>query len=198
MRGKSESKKIGILGGTFNPPHLGHLILGEEARTCFDLDKVVFIPVFSPPHKKARNLAPAHLRLKMLKQALKGYKFFDVDDCELRRKGLSFTVDTLYYYKKHHPSWRIHLIVGSDAVRNFFRDWRSPCEILKMATLCVAHREGYELQNSLKIRKVRTFKVTRIDISSSFIRQMVKRGFPVGVYLPPGVENIIKRHNLYR
>ncbi len=109
--------KIGILGGTFNPVHIGHLILAEEVREKLKLDKIIFIPTALPPHKDNMDIAPAGDRLKMLKLAIKGNKFFGVSDIEIKRKGRSYTIDTIKELKNKFVNDELYFIIGSDLLK---------------------------------------------------------------------------------
>ncbi|MDD5501774.1 MAG: nicotinate (nicotinamide) nucleotide adenylyltransferase, partial [Candidatus Omnitrophica bacterium] len=122
--------KIGVIGGTFNPVHIGHLILAEEAREKLGLDKVILIPTAMPPHKDASGIAPAEDRLKMLKLSVKGNKFFSVSDMEIRRRGRSYTIDTLRELKRRFARDEIYFIIGSDLLK-YLNEWKDLGQILE-------------------------------------------------------------------
>lgn len=186
--------KIGILGGTFNPIHYGHLILGEQVRGQLGLDKVIYVPSFLPPHKSDREIIPGRHRLKMAELAVRHNSHFSVSDIELRRKGKSYTVDTLREIKKEHPAARLFFICGSDLVSEI-PTWKNVADIYKMAKFVLAKRPGFGKRlsgkNFLKI------DVAQVDISSSLIRRLVheRRSF---LYLTPySVVKYIEKHKLY-
>ncbi len=115
--------KIGVLGGTFNPVHAGHLILAEEMREKLGLDQVVFIPTCIPPHKQAKGIAPADDRMAMVKLAIKGNRSFSVSDVEIKRQGASYTIDTIRQLKKSYPRDELIFIIGSDLLK-YLDDWK--------------------------------------------------------------------------
>ncbi len=195
----ARGKRIGILGGTFDPVHWGHLVLAEQARLKLKLNQVIFIPCFRPPHKRGRKLSPAIDRLRMIRLALEGNPFFSVSEIELKRKGFSYTVDTLRQLKKLHPDSGIYFLTGSDVV-NELNTWRDPEEIYRLAKVVIAVRPGfdrYDPQNDF-VKKSIMVKITGVDISSSQIRERVKKGQSIRYLVPAEVEEYIKNKKLYR
>ena len=134
-------RRIGLFGGTFDPPHLGHLVLAEWARARLRLDRVVFVPAGTPPHKRGRRLTDAALRLVLTQLAVRGNPAFTVSGFEARRAGPSFTVDTLRHFHARQPGARFYLLMGADSLADF-PDWHEPAEIARLATLVVAARPG--------------------------------------------------------
>ncbi|MDP1853575.1 MAG: nicotinate-nucleotide adenylyltransferase [Candidatus Omnitrophota bacterium] len=187
--------KIGILGGTFNPIHFGHLILGEQVLWQLRLDKVIFIPTFMPPHKSNRDIISASHRLKMIQLAVRENSHFLVSDIEIKRKGKSYTVDTLREIKKNYPQARLFFICGSDLV-NEIPTWKNVDEIYKLAKFVLAKRPGFGKRlsgkNFLKIN------VAQVDISSSLIRELVREGRSIRYLLPQNVREYIIKNKLYR
>lgn len=187
--------KIGILGGTFNPIHFGHLILGEQVLGQLKLDKVIFVPTFMPPHKSSRDIIAAFHRLKMIQLAVSGNNHFLVSDIEIRRKGKSYTVDTLREIKKKYLRAKLFFICGSDLV-NEIPTWKNVGEIYKLAKFVLAKRPGggsrLSGKNFLKI------DVAQVDISSSLIRELVRRGRSIRYLLPQNVREYIIKNRLYR
>lgn len=186
-------KKIGILGGTFNPPHIGHLILAKEAQEQLGLDKVFFIPTNNPPHKKNKQLGSKQ-RFMMTELAVLGNSKFQVLDLELKRKGKSYTVDTIVELKNKYPKDKFYLVIGSDLARNF-KSWKSPEKIKKMVTIIVAKRRGISFRNSKEFKQV---DITQIELSSSQIRQRLKKGRTIKYLVPKKVESYIKKNNIYK
>ncbi len=186
-------KKIGILGGTFNPPHIGHLILAEEAEEQLGLDKVFFIPTNKPPHKGEDQLNPRQ-RLRMTQLVTEDNPSFEALDIEIKRKGVSYTVDTLGQLQKKYPKSNLYLIIGSD-LANSFDKWRQPDKIKKLAEVIAAPRKGIPLQarNQFKI-----IDITQIGISSSQIRKRLKKGRTIKYLVPKKVESYIKKNNIYK
>jgi len=186
--------RIGILGGTFNPPHIGHLILAEEARDRFRLDKVFFIPNYFPPHKDV-PLAKAEDRLEMVKLSIKDNKNFVCLDIEIKRGGRSFTIDTVRQLRKRYPNEELFLILGSDLAKDF-ATWKDYRQLLGMVKVLVAKREG-DVTGKNKLGFI-FFDVVQVDVSSSLIRERIKEGLPIKYLVHPQVERFIKRRRLYR
>ena len=190
---------IGIFGGTFNPPHLGHLIIAEHVRERLGLAKVVFVPSAIPPHKQELEILDAHHRMEMLQFAVEGNSSFEISDVEVRRGGISFTVDTLEEFKKRFPGEELYLLIGMD---NFaeFQEWRSPERILSLAALVVMTRPNTDLTHveANDREQIRMCVVPEIAISSSDIRRRVKEGKSIRYLVPAPVEAYIIRHHLYR
>jgi len=184
--------KLGIFGGTFDPPHIGHLIVAQDATTVLGLDRVVFIPAAEPPHKRGETITEASVRLAMVRAAVAEVDEFEADDLELRRGGSSWTVDTVREIAGRSPSVELFLLLGSDQYTEF-ETWRDPAGILRLARLAVLTREGGDvhLDGALAVR------VTRIDLSSTDIRRRVAAGEPVRFLVPAAVETIIRKHGLY-
>ncbi|MGA2622587.1 MAG: nicotinate-nucleotide adenylyltransferase [Bacteroidota bacterium] len=190
---------IGIYGGSFNPPHFGHLIVLESVQDQLRFDKVLFIPAASPPHKNDPTLAPAAERLEMTRLAIEGNAAFQASDIEIRRDGRSYSIDTLDSLAAEHPGDKFSLIIGAD---NFleFETWKSAREILTKAEVVVMNREGFSAhpEKSEFVRMVRFVHVPNIGISSTDIRRRVKLGRSIRYLVPQSVENHIRRKGLYR
>ena len=187
--------KIGILGGTFNPIHYGHLILGEQVAGKLKLDRVIFVPAFMPPHKSDKGIVAPEHRLKMLELAVVGNPHFTVSDIEIRRRGKSYTVDTLREIKKKYPKAALFFICGSDLVSEI-PTWKNVGEIYKMARFILAKRPGFGKR--LSGRSFLKIHVAQVDISSSSIRSLVSRGSSIRYLTPDSVAQYIEKHNLYK
>jgi nicotinate-nucleotide adenylyltransferase len=195
---------IGILGGTFNPPHMGHLVMAQEALDQLDLDRVVFMPVAVPPHKEAREEPGAAVRVELCLLAVAGDERFEVSTLEVDRGGASFTVDTLRELHDHEPEHELTFIVGGDMAHSL-PAWREPEAILGLATLAVAEREGVRREDMTRRldplhdgSRVAFFDMPRIDVSSSTIRRRVAEGRPVRYLVPDLVAEAIADRGLYR
>jgi len=188
--------KLGIFGGTFDPPHIGHLIVAQDAWAALGLDRVIFVPAASPPHKLRSGITPPALRLEMLKAAVAGDPRFEVDDLELRRAGPSYTVDTLRELRARYPAASLFFLLGSDQFREL-RSWREPDEIARLARLVVLSRGGAESEGPSEFPHLR-LRVTRIDLSATEIRARVAAGEPIRYLVPDGVAEIVSRAKLYR
>ena len=196
--------RLGIMGGTFNPIHYGHLLCAEQARCKFHLDEVVFVPSGHPPHKQAPDIAAIEHRYLMTVLAISTNPFFSVSRTEVDRKGKSYAIDTircfLDTYKKYNP--RLFFITGSDAVMEILT-WRKPDQIMDLATVIAASRPGYDF-NRLKdavgqarFKKLKLMQASALAISSTDIRTRVRDGRPIKYLLPESVEQHIMKHGLY-
>jgi nicotinate-nucleotide adenylyltransferase len=192
-------KRLAIYGGAFNPPHIGHLITVECVREQLRLDGIYLVPSAQPPNKAGVTLAPAEDRLKMTTLAIEGAREMAVSDIEVRRSGVSYTVDTIMALGTQFPDALLMLIIGSD---NFleFQTWKSPTEILARVQLVVMNRPGFPVdQAHHELARLATFvKVPQIGISSSDIRRRVKLGRSIRYLVPPAVEEYIRQNNLYK
>ena len=187
--------KIGILGGTFNPIHIGHLILAEEAREKLKLDKVIFVPAYLPPHKDNSEIASADARLAMVRLAIRGNSYFFASDIEIKRDGLSYTIDTLREFKIRYPQDELFFIIGSDLLK-YLDDWKDLGEIIKMVRFITATRPGYPLE---KIpTHISTIPIRAVDISGFGIREAIREGRSFRYLVPDAVFNYIDKKRLYR
>jgi nicotinate-nucleotide adenylyltransferase len=187
--------KIGILGGTFDPPHVGHLIAAQDTFGALSLDKLLFIPAHQPPHKQNEAVTPADVRVRMVAAAIAGDERFEVSDVEVRRSGPSYTIDTLRELKQRYEQDELFLLVGVDQVREF-ATWRDPEQVLRCAKLVMLARSGIEEAPPGGIVH-QTVPVTRIDVSSTLVRQRARAGQPIRYLVPDAVEKIIVAERLY-
>ncbi len=190
---------LGIFGGSFNPIHLGHLIVVETVRDQLHLDKILFVPSANPPHKQDLALAPAADRLEMARLATKENPAFEVSSLEVERSGTSYSIDTITALAELYPRASLSLIIGGD---NFieFGTWKSPGEILAKADLIVMSRPGFTMpeQKSDFARSARFVLVPAIGLSGSEIRRRVKTGRSIRYMVPRPVEEYIRVKGLYR
>jgi nicotinate-nucleotide adenylyltransferase len=184
--------RLGIFGGTFDPPHVGHLIAAQDALLALSLDRVHFIPAALPPHKQTRAVTPAALRVALLAAAIRGDDRFRVDDLELERTGPSYTVDTLREYQTRQPDATLFLLIGADQWAEF-ETWREPDEIRHIARVAVLTREGAGAPGTGVVE----VPVTRIDLTSTDVRNRVADGRPIRYLVPAAVAELIHRHRLY-
>ncbi|MDP2923017.1 MAG: nicotinate-nucleotide adenylyltransferase [Candidatus Omnitrophota bacterium] len=185
--------KIGILGGTFNPPHIGHLILAQEICQKLSLDKIFFIPTNIPPHKESHNVQSDD-RLSMTRIATKNDARFDVLDLEIKRGGVSYTIDTVKELKAKFPKAEFYLIVGSD-LANDFPTWKYFEGLKKSVKIVVAKRRAYPLK---KRNRFIVLNIVQMGISSSHVRGLIKNGFSPKYLVPDNVAHYIKKHKLYK
>lgn len=184
--------RLGIFGGTFDPPHIGHLIVAQDAHAALNLDRVIFVPAAVPPHKRTVRITAAAIRLEMLRAAIAGNPIFDVDDLELRREGPSYTVDTLRALRARTPEATLVLLLGADQYRDL-HTWHESAEIRRLAEIAVLARGGVTLADGVPVTDV-----TRIDVSGSAIRRRVAEGLPIRYLVPEPVERLIAKYGLYR
>ena len=210
--------RIAVHGGTFDPIHYGHLRAAEEVSEGIGLDKVLFMPAFQPPHKPEEKITQAQARLEMIRLAIKDNPRFEASDIEMKRGGRSYTVDTVRELKKEGLS--LYLIVGNDSF-NEITTWCEYEEIIGLAGLIVVPRPGYPVKKVAEVLPVELarkfwydsatdsyqnswgtsvvyFKTTLMDISSSEIREMVRRGLSVRYLMPTSVIDYIAKEGLYR
>jgi nicotinate-nucleotide adenylyltransferase len=193
----------GILGGTFDPIHVGHLAVAKAAIDCAHLDRVLFVPSAQPPHRAAA-VAPAEDRLAMTRLAVQDEPSFEVSDVEVKRGGTSYTADTLSELHRAFPNDELFLILGWDAAR-LFRTWHEPERVSKLASLVIVDRPGLGPPKASELaglgldpsRLIKCHYPTP-DVSGSALRQSIEAGQPVTGQVPPAVERYIADHNLFR
>jgi nicotinate-nucleotide adenylyltransferase len=195
---------LGILGGTFNPPHVGHLVMVQEALDQLGLDRVVLMPAARPPHKEALADPGADVRLALCRVATEGLQEVDVSALEIERGGASYTVDTLRALHDRVPEHALTFIVGGDMAHSL-ASWREPEAILGLARLAVAERDGLRREDIARRLeplhagdRVVFFDMPRIDLSSSAIRDRVAAGRPIRYLVPDPVLEAIESRRLYR
>lgn len=191
-----ELNSIGLYGGTFDPVHLGHLMVARAALEELSLDRLVFVPAAQSPFKPGIEPTPADVRLQMLRTALAGWSNCVVDDREIRRGSVSFTIDTVRHYVASHPHARLHYIIGEDHLATL-PSWKEADQLAALIRFAVVPRPG-EIHHPLPA----PFQGTRlsgfpIDAASSVIRQRVNQGRPVDHLVPPLVAERIRNNRLY-
>ncbi|MFA6141803.1 MAG: nicotinate-nucleotide adenylyltransferase [Candidatus Omnitrophota bacterium] len=187
--------RIGILGGTFNPIHIGHLILAEEALSKLKLDKIVFVPTFIPPHKNVEGGVAPKDRLNMTKLAIGDNKAFDVSTFELDSKKRSYSVDTLREFRHiYGDEAQLFFITGSDLLKDLF-SWKDVNDIFKMSKFVVANRAGYPVEDVPS--QAETVVITPIEVSSEDIRRRIKEGKSIRYLVTEPVRSYITAHKLY-
>jgi len=200
-------KRIGIMGGTFDPIHKGHLALAKKAMEEFILDEIIFIPSGMPPHKKPGSVTDKEHRFNMVKSAIKGKKNYKISRLELDKKGFTFAVDTFNELKKKFgKNAKLFYIMGLDSI-NEILEWRKPLELFKLCEFIVGTRPGSRIRTFKRLVKFPPLQkeVDKIhlmelkeNISSSEIRENLAAGKTIKGVLPKIVENYIKRSNLYQ
>ena len=217
------TQRLGILGGTFNPIHLGHLAAAEEVRDRLKLEKVIFIPSFLPPHKIDEEIPSAVQRQEMVRLAIKGNAQFTVSDVEIQRGGRSYTIDTMEALQQSHPGAELYFLTGLDSFLEI-RTWKDWDRLLTLCSFVVLSREGYRFRDIAQLgfldvpeqelsaldarekdqvvitgesRPVYLERVPFYDISSTDIRMRVREGRSIKYHLPEAVEHYIIENKLY-
>lgn len=188
-------KRLGILGGTFDPIHLGHLRMAQVVLEKMKLNQVVFVPSNLPPHKSAAGLSPGGERLYLARLAIQGNPNFTVSSFETERKGKSYSIDTVRHFAKTPPKAKLFFIIGYDAFTALHK-WKAMEEILKMTEFVVVNRPG----NFKKHGRIKHHSVVMpgMDISSSSIRQLVKQGKSIRYLVAEAVRGYIEKNRLYK
>lgn len=190
--------RIGMLGGSFDPPHIGHLLIAVDAFEALALDKLVFIPAAIQPLKAGQSVASPNDRLEMVRRLVGGDPRFDVDAIEAERPGLSFSVDTVTAYADRYPAAERFFLVGADVVESFGA-WREPDRIARLAQIVVVRRGNEETKGGEAERRgFRQLETRRIDVSSTEIRARIRAGQSIHGFVPPAVAEYIATAGLYR
>jgi len=202
----SKRQRIGLLGGTFNPIHLGHLLIAQDALEQLALDRVKFIPSATPPHKTVGALASERDRIRMINLAIGGNKRFEVDDLEIRRGGISYSVDTLTELRRRHPEADFFFIIGADSLCELHL-WREAQRVVRLCTFVTVPRPGFEAKPvvdhrldaaSRKRLRQHVLKGHACDIASRDIRARVANSRSIRYLVPDAVAEYIRRRRLYR
>lgn len=199
-------KKIGVLGGTFDPIHNGHLYIAYEAYKKLDLDQIIFMVAGKPPHKREKNITEDEIRLSMVEKAIKPYSFFTVSNYEIEKHGLSFTYETLKYLKDSlGEEVELYFITGADCLVNL-ETWKNVNDIMALSNFVVFNRPGFgkELLLTQKAQAEEKYNteivfldLLDLEISSSLIRERISKALDVRFFLPEGVLSIIEKEKLY-
>ncbi|MCE5300625.1 MAG: nicotinate-nucleotide adenylyltransferase [Spirochaetia bacterium] len=198
----SPEKNIGLFGGTFSPPHLGHLSLAKDALSEFNLDRIFFIPAYIPPHKEPRNVMDAEHRMEMVKLLIEGEPGLILSDFEINRKSVSYTIDTVRHFKSGMPQAKFHFLIGSDA---FFHmeTWKNYNELINLIDFIVFPRAGFTKEMIAKkysgaANVVFWAHTGLIRISSTDIRFRLRSGEDCSAELGSRVSGYINEKGLYR
>lgn len=198
--------RIGIFGGTFDPVHLGHLVLAEQCREQCRLDEVWFVPAGAPPHKSPLDITPGAVRAELLEFAIAGHERFRLERWELNRSGPSFTVETLQQFHEDFPDHEWFLLLGADSVHDL-PQWREPHRILELATVVAVNRgdqpgfQADKLQRHFtpeELERIVPVQIPGIELSSREIRERVRSGRSIRYLVPRAVEISIGQRQLYR
>jgi len=192
--------KIGLFGGSFDPIHYGHLQIADWTQKKLSLEKIIFIPAAIPPHKLHSIIASAEHRYTMIQLAIAQYPHFEISDVELDRAGISYTVDTVNYFRNHYSLRRdaLFLLIGSDSLMDL-PNWRNPEEIIRNCTIVVYQRRGIDpaLLPANIAQQVQILDTPFIDVSSTKIREKIATGESITSLTSPHVAEYISVHHLY-
>ncbi|MDO5418161.1 MAG: nicotinate-nucleotide adenylyltransferase [Lachnospiraceae bacterium] len=198
--------RIGIMGGTFDPIHNGHIMLGRQAKEEYELDQIWFMPSGQPPHKTDHRVTDARIRWEMAELALKDEEGFVLSDFEIRRPGNTYTAQTLTLLKKTYPEHDFYFIIGADSLYEIER-WYEPERVMEQTAILVASREYEKEHPSLRKQihhleekygaRIMQLHCREMDVSSEEIRGMAAEGKPLDGLLPKAVAEYVKRHHLY-
>ncbi|OEH93674.1 nicotinate-nucleotide adenylyltransferase [Bacillus solimangrovi] len=185
-------KKIGLIGGTFDPPHNGHLLIAQEVLIALSLDEIWFIPSNIPPHK-SREITSSKHRIEMVKRAIESNDNFKINLIEFEREGRSYTVDTIKVLKELYKEYTFYFIIGSDMVE-YLPKWHEVDELMKLIQFVGMKRPGYEMETKYPLIQI---EAPQIDLSSTSLRERCERGGNTVYLLPENVKTYIEENNLY-
>jgi nicotinate-nucleotide adenylyltransferase len=199
------SRRVGVMGGTFDPIHHGHLVAAQEAAAAIELDRVIFIPVWQPPHKVDEPSASPEDRVCMVRLAVEANPLFEVSTIETDYPGPSYTIDTLRRLLERDPDLALHFIVGMDSLAELPR-WRDPADIVRLARIVALYRPGWEtvdlgdLARALpeSAGRVTVVPMPELDISATELRERAQRELPIRYLVPDAVAAYIEANHLYR
>ncbi|WP_168442439.1 nicotinate-nucleotide adenylyltransferase [Pontiella desulfatans] len=208
MESLSSAKRVGLMGGSFDPVHMGHLVVAQDAAERLELSEVVFVPAAIPPHKQHLQRVDAGHRLNMVRMAVESDVRFSVSDVELQRGGVSYTIDTVEFFRRQHPGLQFVLVVGGDTLVDL-HNWYKVDELLDLCEVATFLRPG---ENGLDgiAEKIRlpdeqrarllgnVFDAHQVEVSSTEIRMRIAEGLGIRYLVPPEVERYIYEHGLYQ
>lgn len=189
-------QRIGIYGGSFDPVHLGHLLVAQAACEEVGLERLFFVPAAQSPFKPESHPAPAAERLRLLRLALAGKSNYEIDEQEIKRGGVSYTIDTLRDYQKRFPKVDLYYLIGADHVPSLGK-WRDAEELARLVEFVAIPRPGQAEAAFIAPFRGRTLKGFPLGVSASQIRQRVKAGLPIQHLVPCAVEEAIRNYRLY-
>ncbi len=198
-------ERIGLMGGTFDPIHLAHLHIAEEAREAFELDRVLFIPAAQPPHKQGKKIASAAQRIAMVKMAIAGNPHFELSLMEMERQGPSYSWLTVQELRAKHPDWALYFITGSDSI-NDLPTWNHPKDLVGACQFIGTTRPEVPFQEEMLLEffgaelrsHIHELQVPLMEISSTVIRQRLAAGRSIHYLVPEAVADYIEKEGLYQ
>lgn len=196
IKSKTDKRRIGIMGGTFDPIHHGHLVAASEVQHRFNLDEVVFVPTYTQPFKTRQNATDPEHRYLMANVATASNPRFSVSRVDIDRKGVTYTVDTLREIRKEYGEVELYFITGADALSRL-EEWKDCEELLTMAHFVGVTRPGHRLEGKL-LEKAQVIEIPALAISATEIRERVRQGAPVWYLVPDGVVQYIAKYGIYQ
>lgn len=198
-------ERIGLMGGTFDPIHLAHLHIAEEAREAFELDRVLFIPAAQPPHKQGKKIASAAQRIAMVKMAIAGNPHFELSLMEMERQGPSYSWLTVQELRAKHPDWALYFITGSDSINDLLT-WNHPKDLVGACQFIGTTRPEVPFQEEMLLEffgaelrsHIHELQVPLMEISSTVIRQRSAAGRSIHYLVPEAVADYIEKEGLYQ
>jgi nicotinate-nucleotide adenylyltransferase len=188
--------RIAIFGGTFNPIHKGHIFLANQAKKSLELDKVVFVPAYIPPHKKSDGIISSDKRFSMIRLAVWGKPYFEVSRYEIDRKERVYSVETVKHFKSVLPKGtELFFLIGADSLKGLDK-WRDSKKLFNLCEFVVFSRPGFNLGR--KTQGIRAVKIDALDVSSTQVRELIKQGKSISGLVPKPVAAYIMRKHLYR
>lgn len=197
-----ERPAIGIMGGTFDPIHYGHLVAAECSAEQFDLEMVIFVPAGSPPHKEEQRVTSSTDRYMMTLLATISNPLFVISKVEIEREGLSYTIDTLLYFREKYPEHDIYFITGADAIAEIFT-WKDPERLLEECSFIAVTRPGFPIREECRkiiesySKRIFPLSIPGVATSSTHLRSRARRGLTLKYQVPPEVDAFIKKRSLY-
>ncbi|MFH0882721.1 MAG: nicotinate-nucleotide adenylyltransferase [bacterium] len=191
--------RVGLFGGTFDPPTIAHLVAADWVRQAYPLDCIWFVPANQNPLKNHRATTPPEVRLEMISTAISGITAFRLETVEIERGGTSYTIETLQQLQNHHPEIAFHLILGQDGFLQM-KDWKEVEAIFKRVPVIVMTRPEVDTSSVPKriVDQVNMLEIPDMAISSTLVRELVGKGWDIRTLVPAGVADLIARHGLYR
>ncbi|MFX3674449.1 MAG: nicotinate-nucleotide adenylyltransferase [Paenisporosarcina sp.] len=186
-------KRVCIFGGTFNPPHIGHLIMANEVYHGLAFDEIRFMPNALPPHKVGSELCSVKQRLDMVQIAIEPFPYFSVETIELNRGGISYTYDTMYELQKREPETKFSFLIGGDMIA-YLEKWHRIDELIKLVQMIGVKRPGYELKTKYPVTLI---EAPQIDLSSTMLRKRISENKDVSLLIPHAVHDYIRQEHLY-
>jgi nicotinate-nucleotide adenylyltransferase len=195
---------VGVLGGTFDPPHIGHLVIAQEALRQLSLTRLIFAPTRQPPHKPPIGITPIEHRLAMVRLAISAHPEFSISDVDVDRAGPTYTVDTMKLLHQQYPEDELYFIMGMDSLANILT-WRSPDRLIQICRLAVFNRPGFSVDlNALETqlpgleKRIALLPAPSLDIAASDLQRRVRAGQSIAHLVPDAVGTYIVEHGLYR